>query len=183
MDFINKIFELFGLFNKHKNNVDKVVKGVQKIQSGLSTKFHVEPMVDCRGTYQGSFTVNTRKEVEVDKVLVSLNQYITKYTGIGGKNYNWKEYFVGTQNLDGFTLKEGESKDLDFAVEYECEMREDEKEEVDKKGSKIKDIIKRAYFRQKGTGSGTEWSFKLVIVYTLAGGEEIKEIKELKIGK
>lgn len=183
MDFINKILELFNLFNKHKKNVDHVVKGVQKIQSGLSTKFHVEPVEEARGTYSGSLTVNTRKDVEIEKVLVSFNQYITKYTGVGGKNYNWKEYFIGTQNLDGFTLKEGESKELDFSVEYECEMRDDEKEEVDKKGSKIKDIIKRAYFRQKGTGMGTEWSFKLVVVYTLAGGEEIKEMKELKIAK
>lgn len=182
MDFLNRIFELFNLFNKHKNNVGKVVEGVQKIQSGLSTKFHVEPVEDARGTYSGSLSISTRKAVEVEKVLVSFNQYITKYMGTSGK-YNWKEYFIGTQNLDGFSLKEGESKELEFAVEYECEMRDDEKEAVDEKGAKVKDIIKRSYFRKNGTGMGTEWSFKLVIVYTLAGGEEVKEIKELKIAK
>lgn len=180
MDFINKILELFGMFNKHKSSVEKVVKGVQKVQSGLSTKFDVEPVTECQGTYSGKVTVSTRKDVEVEKVLFSFNQYITKYTS-GGKDYKWKEYFIGTQKMDGFTLKDGESKVLDFGIEYECEMRDDEKEDVEKKGHKVKDIIKRAYFRQNGTGIGTEWSFKLVVVYTLAGGEEIKEIKELKI--
>ncbi|HMR01396.1 MAG TPA: hypothetical protein PKA32_03325 [Candidatus Gracilibacteria bacterium] len=181
MDFINKILELFNLFNKHKNNVDKVVKGVQKVQSGLSTSFDVEPVTECRGTYAGKVTVSSRKDVEIEKVLFSFNQYITKYTGAGGKDYKWKEYFIGTQTADGFSLKQGETKVMDFAIDFECEMRDDEKKDVDEKGAKVKDIIKRAYFRQKGTGMGTEWSFKLVVVYTLAGGEEIKEIKELKI--
>lgn len=179
MDFLKKIFEIFGYFNKNSGNISKIVEGVKKFQSGISSNVKSSDFTNPMGQLSGSLTVKTQKDVTVDEVRLSFNQYIYTYSHNGA--YTWKEHFIGTQKLDGLTLRGGESKVLDFNIEYEVKMTEEEKDEATKKNASIKKLMERPYFRKKGTGTGRDWTFQLVVVYVIAGGEEIKETHVIKV--
>jgi hypothetical protein len=137
---------------------------------------------EAQGTFAGTIKVSAKKDLVLDQIRLSFNQYIYSYLSTTGDRHRWKEYFVGTQTLDGLSLAAGESKEIPFQIQYEAEMRDDERERVEKKNATIKDLMKMSHFRKNGKGMGTEWSFQLVVVYVLPGGQEVKDAHVVQIG-